>query len=298
MRAWSPPVDGITEVLHASFTDHAYPMHLHDTWALLVIDDGAVRYALDRQEHGAVERGVTLLPPYVAHNGRAATPQGFRKRVLYLDPAQFDDRLIGRAVDRPTVVDAPLRQRIDQLHSLLAGTGDELAAELHLAFVTERLRAHLRRMPPEPATAHDPRIAGQLRDLLDERFVEGVTLREASLTLHVNPTYLVRVFSREFGIGPHQYVISRRVDLARRLLRDGLPVREVAVAAGFYDQAHLSRHFKRILGFNPGQYGPHGRRRAAAPAGPGRAEPAGTGPVPVGSAGSARTGPVPVGSAR
>ncbi|MFQ6332014.1 helix-turn-helix domain-containing protein [Nocardia sp. CWNU-33] len=79
-----------------------------------------------------------------------------------------------------------------------------------------------------------------------------------------DPTHLIRAFSRQFGMPPHQYLISRRVDLARPLLLDGMPARDVAAATGFHDQPHLIRHFKRILGTTPGQYahsadGPHAR---------------------------------------
>ncbi|MFB9542938.1 helix-turn-helix transcriptional regulator [Micromonospora sagamiensis] len=286
VHVWSPSIGGITEVLHARFTRHAYPMHLHDTWALLVVDDGAVRYDLDGREHDAFRQVVTLLPPHVPHNGAPVTPEGFRKRVLYLDSSYLDDRLVGPAVSRPRLVDPVLWRRIDLLHDLLAEPGDDLAAETHLALVAERLRMHLeRRTSPAPATPHDPRVARRLRTLLDERVVEGVSLHEASRALHVNATYLVRAFSREYGIGPHQYVISRRVDLARGLLRDGLPAGQAAAAVGFYDQSHLNRHFKRILGFNPGRYGPVARtstraRRAPAPGPPGRGRGGRTVPPP------------------
>ncbi|MEV4713360.1 AraC family transcriptional regulator [Micromonospora sp. NPDC049374] len=259
VRVWSPTVSGITEVLHARFTDHAYPMHTHESWALLVVDEGVVRYDLDRHEHGAFRQVVTLLPPNVPHNGSPVTSQGFRKRVLYLDPGQLDERLAGRAVDRPTFDDEALRRRIDLLHARLTEPGDEFAAEVHLALVAERLRARLARRTPVVTSLRDSRIARRLRDLLDERFVVGLTLAEAAGLLHAHPTHLVRAFSAAFGIGPHQYLISRRVDLARRLLREGVPAREAAATAGFHDQSHLSRHFKRILGFNPGQYTRHRR---------------------------------------
>ena len=54
VRAWRPAVPGVTEVFHARFTEHAYPSHTHDAWTLLIVDDGAVRYDLDRHEHGAL----------------------------------------------------------------------------------------------------------------------------------------------------------------------------------------------------------------------------------------------------
>ena len=47
---------------------------------------------------------------------------------------------------------------------------------------------------------------------------------------------------------------SRRIDLARRLLLDGMPPSLAAAEAGFYDQSHLSRHFRHVLGTSPGRY--------------------------------------------
>ena len=260
VSAWRPPVAGVVEVFHAHFTEHAYPMHVHDAWTLLIVDDGAVRYDLDRHQRGTPGDTVSLLPPQVPHNGSAATPQGFRKRVLYLDLTQLDEGLIGPAVDDPDLPDPILRRRVGQLHTALADRGDEFEAESRLALITERLRTHLRpgapgRIDPGPvARGSGRRVAQDLRELLDARLLDALTLDQAADLLHAHPTHLVRAFSAAFGIAPHQYVTSRRVDLARRLLLDGRPPGEVATAAGFYDQAHLTRHFKRVVGSTPARY--------------------------------------------
>ena len=90
--------------------------------------------------------------------------------------------------------------------------------------------------------------------LLDAHQVEGIGLAEAAAILHAHPAHLVRTFTATFGMAPHRYLTSRRVDHARRLLLDGMPAREAAVAAGFYDQSHLTRHFTRIVGVPPGAF--------------------------------------------
>jgi AraC-like DNA-binding protein len=241
------------EVFHAHFTEYAYPMHVHDAWTLLIVDDGAVRYDLERHEHGTPLDTVTLLPPHVPHNGSPATPRGFRKRVLYLDGSHLGDELIGPAVDGPDLRDPVLRLRVGQLHSVLGRPGDELEAESRLTLVAERLRVHLtRRESARPR--RDPALARRLRDLLDARVAAGVTLQEAARLLHAHPAHLVRAFSTAYGIAPHQYLMSRRVGRARRLLLDGVPPGEVASVTGFYDQAHLTRHFKKLVGVTPGRY--------------------------------------------
>jgi AraC-like DNA-binding protein len=251
VRAWAPRVPGIAEVFHAWFTDHAYPEHTHDTWTLLVVDEGAIRYDLDRHEHGALRPGVTLLPPHVAHTGRAATPHGFRKRVLYLDTEVLDAAFTGQAVDAPALADPLLRRRVHQLHRVLEAPAADLEAESRLALIADRIRQHLR--APAPAPAPD-RLAADLRDMLDARVVAGLTLRDAAAWLHAHPAHLVRSFTRAYGLPPHRYLTGRRVEAARRRLLTGEPVAQVAVGVGFHDQAHLHRHFTRLVGTTPGRY--------------------------------------------
>ena len=259
VRAWQPRVPGLVEALHARFVDHVYPMHTHDTWTLLILDSGGIRYDLDVHEHGSLGDTVTLLPPHVPHSGSSIRPEGFRKRVLYLDASCLADGLIGHAVDHPVFVDERLRDRISRLHESLATPGRELEAESRLTLIADRLAGHLTGTPDLLPRARDPRLAWELRDLLDARSPEGLTLDEASQILHAAPAYLVRVFSGHFGLGPHQYLTGRRVDLARRLLLAGMPPADVAPAAGFYDQSHLTRHFKRYLATTPGRYAASGR---------------------------------------
>jgi AraC-like DNA-binding protein len=259
VRAWAPAVPGVTEVLHARFTDHVYPPHTHDAWTLLVVDAGTVRYALDRREHGTRDGLVTLLPPHVPHDGRSATGAGFRTRVVYLDTGVLPAHLGGAAVDSPAWGDPVLAPAVDALHRALVRPGDELEAESHLVAVVARLTHHLGRTAP-PAQV-DTSTAARLRALLDDRVSEKVTLESASAALGVTPTHLVRAFSARYGVAPHRYLTGRRVDRARRLLLAGWAASEVAVEVGFHDQAHLTRHFRRLLGTTPGAFARDGRPR-------------------------------------
>ena len=274
--AWNPHIPGVREVFHARFVEHTYPLHTHDAWTVLLVDEGTVRYALDRHEHGTLTRSVSVLPPHVAHDGRAVTPSGFRKRVLYLDRAVVGDQLIGRAVDRPTIRDPALVRSIGALHTSLLRPGDALEAETRVAFVAERLVTHLAGavdalsaldagrpgaslLGRDPAP-HRPGLAEDLRDLLDADVLTSATLRDLARRLGASPTHLVRAFTARFGVPPHAYLVGRRVELARGLLLEDQAPAAVAAAAGFHDQAHLTRHFRRHVGTTPGRF----RRRAGA----------------------------------
>jgi hypothetical protein len=65
---------------------------------------------------------------------------------------------------------------------------------------------------------------------------------------------LISLFKLSTGTTPHQFQIAMRVELARALLEEQLPLCEVAARAGFADQSHLNRHFRRRYGFTPGVF--------------------------------------------
>jgi AraC-like DNA-binding protein len=250
VRAWRPPVPGVSEVLHAHFTEHAYPAHVHGEWTVLLVDAGGVDYTLDGVRQQAVTRRVTVLPPYVSHDGRSASAGGFDKRVLYVDGRWLPERLTGAAVRSPSLSDPELVQALSGLHRCLDEGAGPLEAESRLALVSERISLHLD-SGDAPADSRDPGLARLVRTRLDE---DQPTLESLAAELSTHPSHLVRVFRREYGLPPHRYVVGRRLDRARRLLLDGLPIAEVAAEAGFHDQSHLTRHFRALLGTTPGAF--------------------------------------------
>ena len=248
VSAWHPAVPGVREVYHASF-EHAYPMHAHDGWTVMIVDAGAVSYDLHRAAHVAAPSAVTLLPPGIPHDGRSAIEgRPYRKRVIYTDSAWLPERAIGLAAATPALAAAEPLSLVKRIHAALREPGDVLAAEHWMLTLRGSLLAHL---GTPVGAARDAPLARRLHTLLDERVTESFTLAEVAAALGAHPSHLIRAFSREFGLAPHQYVVSRRVDIARRLLVDGSRPAAAAAEAGFHDQAHLTRHFRRILGTTP-----------------------------------------------
>jgi AraC-like DNA-binding protein len=252
--AWKPPVRGIREVFHARFTDHAYPRHTHDVWTLFIVDDGAIRYDLHRRAHGAEPSMVTVLPPHVVHDGRPATSQGFRKRVLYLETSVLGEHLIGPAVDRPVIPDRTIRAEVAALHDALGCVTDTFEAETRLAFVAEKIRQALGERPEERQVMPDDDLAERVRAYLDAHTSEPVTMAAVSDALGHGPTQLTRAFTHVYGIAPHAYLTGRRLEAARDRILGGQSLADVAADVGFCDQAHLTRRFKQFLGTTPGRF--------------------------------------------
>ena len=178
----------------------------------------------------------------------ACSPGGTRT------PSVLGEHLIGPAVDQPVINDSSLRGRLSAVHQLLGCVDEALEAETNLAFIAERIRAHLGDRIPGHQRHRTSQLAEQLRAFFDARLFETVTLASAAHRLDASRTHLARAFSQTFGIAPHAYLLGRRIEASRQRLLDGQPLAEVAVAVGFYDQSHFTRCFKRHLGTTPGRY--------------------------------------------
>lgn len=119
-------------------------------------------------------------------------------------------------------------------------------------------RKHSSRVAPERLDAADGLTRQRLKRLLDyieAHLGDDLTLKRLAAEVELSPFYLARVFKDEIGKSPHQYVLARRVARAKAMLRDtSVSIADVALAAGFSSQSHLSNWFRRIVGVSPGVY--------------------------------------------
>jgi AraC family transcriptional regulator len=100
---------------------------------------------------------------------------------------------------------------------------------------------------------------GRLRSVveyIEEHLDANPTLEQMAATARLSPYHFARQFKAATGLPPYQYVIMRRVERAKQLLRGGcdMSLAEIAARAGFSDQSQFSHHFKRLMGATPGQF--------------------------------------------
>src|SRR5207247_1750577 len=109
----------------------------------------------------------------------------------------------------------------------------------------------------EPARAGPGRrVAARIRELIQNRGLSGAELTADDLAAAAGCSRYAayRAFSQAYGLAPSDYQRQLRVRTARRLLSAGVEPARAAAAAGFADQAHLTRWFRRYYGVTPGAY--------------------------------------------
>jgi AraC family transcriptional regulator len=87
---------------------------------------------------------------------------------------------------------------------------------------------------------------------IQEHLDRDLSLDDIAAEVNLSAYHFSRLFKQSTGLAPHQYQIRCRVERAKELLQAGeMTIADIATQVGFYDQSHLSRHFKRIVGVSP-----------------------------------------------
>ncbi len=110
--------------------------------------------------------------------------------------------------------------------------------------------------PPSriPAPARSAAAIQRVQRHINENLNQALTLSELAGLTGLSIWRFATVFRQQVGVSPHRYICRLRLARAQALIRQGMPVASAASEAGFYDQSHLSRHFKTVFGMTPGQY--------------------------------------------
>lgn len=132
---------------------------------------------------------------------------------------------------------------------------ESLATALAITLIRDHSslgRAAVRKAAREHNGGLSRRALKDAIDYVGDNLEKDLKLAEIAGAAHMSPYHFSRLFKESTGLTPHQYVIERRIQRAKELLRGTtLPIAEIALSCGFANQSHLNRHFKRLLGVRP-----------------------------------------------
>lgn len=217
---------------------------------LAIVLDGALVKSFPRRSHALAEGTAITIPAGASHTARFGRAGA---RVVLVTLAREEGAVA--AVDRL----AELSGRE------LVWLAWRLAAELRAAdaaaplaaegFALELLAATTRETERERGCRRPPAWLASAEELLRTRVCERVALAELAQAAGVHPAHLARAFRSHYGVPVGEY--GRRLRLAwaaGELARGERSLAEIAVEAGFADQSHFTRVFKRYVGSTPARY--------------------------------------------
>lgn len=247
------------ELYRAHIVHHRFSPHIHDGYGLGVIEAGQERFDYRGREHLAPAGAIVLMQPGELHTGGAASPQGWRYRMMYLDEAALCAHLGGAPAWRfeSAVWRDDIRRATAMAHAMTAlwhaqaGSAADAALASVLALLAPLAADHRIEPSAVPAGA---RPFQSVVDALHADFLREWRLNELAALAGLSPFHFQRAFKAAYGTSPHQWRIALRVAEAKRLLARGVPAAEVAAAVGLVDQSHLTRRFAGMYGVTPARY--------------------------------------------
>lgn len=259
---WHPRSLDDLELSHASYLNHTFPRHLHEEYIIGVIVRGVEEIKHRETVYAAPAGSIILINPGEPHSNYSIDAQGFAYRTFYPSAellGQINHDITGQArapwFPTPVVQRSPVFGSLLRLHVKLERTDSALEQESEFISVMAQLfAAHGSGGLPAPPADGERRYVRVAREYLEANYAENVTLRQLASVSDISPFHLLRTFHEVVGLPPFEYQTQLRISQAKKLLRDGRSIADVAAETGFTDQSHLTRHFKRVVGVTPGKY--------------------------------------------
>jgi AraC family transcriptional regulator len=136
------------------------------------------------------------------------------------------------------------------------GLADKILVEsLGTAMFIRIAQRFVGRLPLSSSKGLSPERLRRVRDYVEAHLDDDLSLTVLADITCLSPYHFSRSFKQATGVGPPRYVIQRRLEHAKRLLRrTRQPLAAIAQEAGFADQSHLTQIFRREMGVTPGRF--------------------------------------------
>ncbi|MBV8168932.1 MAG: AraC family transcriptional regulator [Alphaproteobacteria bacterium] len=254
----SGPASPGIERVEARLAGGGYAPHRHDTYALGVTLAGVQAFRYRGAARASLPGELFVLHPDELHDGRPGSDAALRYRILYVDPGLIRSALGGRralpfvraAVSRDPGLARAIAAGLDDLDQPL----EDLAHDAVIQGLADALAAADPSTAIRRVSASHSRAVARARERLDAAGTKAVASAELEAITGLTRYALARQFRACLGTTPHRYLVLRRLDRARALIRSGASLVDAALASGFADQSHLTRHFMRAYGVSPGRW--------------------------------------------
>lgn len=249
-------------LLHAELTDQEFPPHVHEALVVVVTEEGGASVRCGGRDETAQPATVLVCNPGEPHSGSMGGSRLWRYRGFY-----FEARALARIRDilaisnqpcfpRGALADAGLSRTLLALHrSTDCATADPFQVQEMMARAMGLLYARHGDIRADAVPSGRNRLLlCRALAILRRRFGEPLQLSDVAVALDLSPFQLIDLFKRELGLTPYALLTQIRLNAACSLMKRGRSLAECAIAAGFYDQAALTKHFRARFAVTPAQF--------------------------------------------
>ncbi|WP_035554152.1 AraC family transcriptional regulator [Burkholderia sp. 9120] len=239
-----------------------YAKHSHETFSIGAVTGGRSVYVNRHASEWIGAGAVVMMNPDDVHACNPVADERWSYCMLHVDVTWFtslqhelgfSENHAFRAFSQTMTTDLKLFDDLNRLHAILVDSDAEILHKESTAVVF--FSEVQQKLNPASLPDHDAsRQLSRAAEFIAENCTRALRLDDVCKAAELSPSHLIRAFKQRYGMTPHAYLINRRIQYSRAQLRRGRLIADVALDAGFADQAHLQRTFKRLVAATPGQY--------------------------------------------
>lgn len=239
-----------------------YSRHSHAHFSIGAITAGRSTYVHEQSSFEVAAGTVVLMNPGDVHACNPIDDQPWSYLMLYVETPWLTDlqhqlgfsaELEFRRFSDTHLDDARLFRDLNALYGVLVDEQQDVLRKQSAAVVFFS-ELQLRLNPIEQPLREPNFKLERAADFIRQHCTDLLSLDDICAAAELSPSYLIRAFKQHYGMTPHAFVVNQRIQFARECLRRGQLIADVALEAGFADQAHFQRAFKQHLAATPGQY--------------------------------------------
>lgn len=239
---------------------HSTP-HTHSCSELFYVTGGVGQFFIDGEIHPVSSNDLVIVNPNVEHTEISFNANPLEYIVLGVEGLELS--VSEEMEDRYCIVN--FRNKRENIFFYLQNMLREIEAkapgyETICQDLMEVLVIHLTRQTDfsttmAPIKKSSSRLCATVKRYIDEHFKENINLDMLAELTHSSKYYMVHAFSEEYGISPINYMISRRIEDAKQLLKnDDYSLALISRMLGFSSPSYFSQIFKKSVGMSPNEY--------------------------------------------
>lgn len=250
---------GSIDIMSARMINTHFSKHFHEGFGVGVVTSGALSFSYRGECLTAGKGLVNTVNPDEPHDGSPAHGREWSYRMLYFSEQVFRNAFqdISSQIKTPYIINGVIEDR-DLASKILYFTelsADPVSSALELdSSLCMLLTSLIAHTDKKPHRIMNYRLGSRLRtvkELINDRISENLTGQELADAAGLSLFHFIRSFKADTGLTPHEYSAIRKAQHARRLITEGLTPAQAASEAGYADQSHMIKRFRRFFGITP-----------------------------------------------
>ncbi len=246
--------DGI-ELKEATFRKQSFPVHFHDSYSIGIIEKGIEQVSFERKNILAHANAVIIINPYEVHSNTYFDNDSWKYRIIYvsIELMHYFQNLIGLHTNKTIwfpqyLIDDPhLYQLLLRFH-LQSNNVSSLETAL-----TYLISTYAKERPESFLTGYTG-LVNDAVGYLHNHLTEKITIEDIATLYKTDKYKLIRAFKKQTGLTPISYLLLHRINKSKTLIAQDMPMTDIALETGFYDQSHFNHYFRKYIGITPLAY--------------------------------------------